>query len=81
MTNQKPRLRSVFKDELSGIAGESNRILKLDGKKVIAEYDPEALVLFYKPEEPLAKGEHTVEIVLKDRSGNAAQQQHTFYID
>ncbi len=80
-TNPQPRLRAVFKDKLSGIGGEESRVLKLDGEKVIAEYDPEALVLFYTPEEPLAKGEHTVEIVLIDRSGNRAQKKHVFYID
>ncbi|MBN1562085.1 hypothetical protein JW998_17660 [candidate division KSB1 bacterium] len=76
-----PQLRSTFKDMLSGISGEANRLLKLDGKKVIAEYDPESLALFYTPDDPLAKGEHTVEIVLKDRCGNVAAQTNTFYID
>ena len=80
-TNPMPRLRAVFKDKLSGISGENNRLLKLDGKKVIAEYDPEALVIFYTPEEPLAKGEHTVEIIVTDRSGNTAQRKHIFYVD
>ena len=77
----RPRLRAVFKDELSGIAGENNRLLKLDGKKVIAEYDPEALALFYTPDEPLSQGEHTVELYLRDRSGNVTRQVNTFYID
>jgi hypothetical protein len=77
----KPLLRAVFKDELSGIAGESNRLLKLDGKKVIAEYDPEALALVYTPDEPLSRGEHTMELFLKDRSGNVTRRVNTFYID
>ncbi len=77
----KPLLRAVFKDELSGIAGEADRVMKLDGRKVIAEFDPEKLLLFYKPDEPLAKGEHTVELYLRDRSGNVAVRENTFYID
>ena len=80
-TDSTPKLRSTFGDELSGIAGEANRILKLDGKKVIAEYDPEALAIFYTPEEPLNKGEHSVEIVLRDRSANFSSRKHTFFID
>ncbi|MBN1481783.1 M23 family metallopeptidase [candidate division KSB1 bacterium] len=76
-----PTLRCIFKDNLSGIAGERNRILKLDGEKVIAEYDPEATAIFYTPENVLSKGQHTVEIVLKDQAGNVARQLNTFYVD
>ncbi|MBN1464364.1 M23 family metallopeptidase [candidate division KSB1 bacterium] len=76
-----PQLRSTFKDELSGIAGEASRLLRLDGKKVIAEYDPEAMAIFYTPEDSLAKGEHRVEIILQDRCGNSARKMNKFFID
>jgi hypothetical protein len=76
-----PHLRAVFKDDLSGIAGEANRTMKLDGQKVIAEFDPEKLVLFYTPDEPLQKGEHTLELFLRDRSGNVTTRQNIFYVD
>lgn len=80
-TNDMPRLRAVFKDELSGIGGEKSRQLKLDGKKVIAEYDPEKLTLIYAPDDPLKNGEHTVELLVTDKCGNSAAQLNTFYID
>lgn len=79
--NSVPTLRCVFEDKLSGIGSESSRILKLNGEKVIAEYDPEAMAIFYTPEEVLPKGQHTVEIFLKDRCGNVARQLNTFYVD
>ncbi len=76
-----PQLTAVFKDTLSGLMGEENMQLLLDGKKVIAEYDPEKLLLFYKVRQPLVKGEHTLELFLKDRCGNIARQKHNFWID
>ena len=80
-TQRRPRLRALFSDNLSGIGGENSRILKLDGEKVIAEYDPEQALLFYQPEEPLTVGVHTLEAVVRDRSGNTAVLKHLFYVD
>ena len=79
--NKRPRLRAVFKDELSGIGGEKSRRLKLDSETVIAEYDPEKLTLIYTPDDSLTSGEHTVEIVVTDNNGNSSRQLNTFYID
>jgi len=81
VSTTRPQLRAVFKDERAGIAGESNRVLKLDGKKVIAEYDPEKLLLFYKPDNPLSPGKHRVEIHVTDRCNNTASRTHTFWIN
>ena len=80
-SNTRPLLRSSFRDELSGISGEANRLLKLDGKKVIAVFDPEATSILYTPDEPLTKGEHSVEIWLRDQCGNIATKINTFFID
>jgi len=80
-TNRLPRLRAVFKDGLSGIAGEKYRQLLLDGEKVIAEYDPEKLTLIYTPDDSLSRGEHTLELFVGDRAGNTVTRTHTFYID
>ncbi|MDZ7316844.1 MAG: M23 family metallopeptidase [candidate division KSB1 bacterium] len=78
---RRPMLKASFRDNLSGIGGENSRVLKLDGRKVIAEYDYEREVLFYVPEEPLAPGNHTVELFVRDKSGNAASLKHTFTIE
>ena len=76
-----PQLRAVFKDTLSGLRGEDNMQLLLDGNKVIAEYDPEKLSLKYRIRQSLTKGRHTVELFLKDKCGNIATQKHTFWVD
>jgi hypothetical protein len=75
-----PVLRAVFKDNLSGIGGEANMEMKLNGEKVIAEYDPEKLTLFHKVRSPLTKGRHEVAIRVQDRSGNVSSRRHIFTI-
>ena len=75
-----PVLRAVFKDNLSGIGGESNMEMLLDGKKVIAEYDPEKLMLFYQVRQPLKQGRHEVEIRVKDQCDNRSFRLHDFFV-
>ena len=60
LTNKKPKLQARFVDKLSGIRGEENMVLRLDGKKLIAEYDPENDILFYQVRQPLSLGRHTI---------------------
>ncbi|RPI00933.1 MAG: M23 family metallopeptidase [Calditrichaeota bacterium] len=80
LRNTKPRLSASFYDELSGIGGENSRVLQLDGRKVIAEYDYEKPELFYQLEESLSVGKHIIEVIVRDRSGNVSSQRHTFFI-
>jgi hypothetical protein len=75
-----PTIRAVVKDQLSGIENERSIIMKLDEQKVIAEYDPEAKIIKYLPEEPLSDGNHTVSIWAVDNSGNENSAIHTFTI-
>ena len=81
LTSANPMLKARFEDKLSGISGEENMLLKLDGRKVIAEYDPEENLLFYKVTKPLAKGKHTLQLTVIDRCGNKAERAHTFWVD
>jgi hypothetical protein len=55
-------------------------VMNLDGKRVISVYDPEAHTLTWQGREPMAKGRHIIEIIVKDRSGNIASKSHHFYI-
>jgi len=81
LTKTKPTLKARFEDKLSGIRGEENMVMKLDGRKVIAEYDPEQNILFYRVRKPLARGKHTLELTVIDRCGNKTERTHTFWID
>ncbi len=81
LTTAHPTLRANFNDRLSGIGGDENMEMLLDGRKVIAEYDPEQNSLFYNVRKPLAKGRHVVGFRVWDRCGNKAARSNVFWID
>jgi hypothetical protein len=80
ISDRTPLLKATFKDELSGMGQEDQLRLLLDGRKVIAEYDPEDESLLFQIKKPLAVGRHTVECSVRDRSGNPASRAHTFWV-
>ncbi len=81
LNNKKPKLYVVFKDDLSGVVGENNMRLFLDGQKLIAEYDPDKRTLFYRMRDPLTAGRHLVKCVIRDRCGNVAERTHVFFVN
>ncbi|MBN1999213.1 M23 family metallopeptidase [candidate division KSB1 bacterium] len=81
MNNKKPKVYVVFKDDLSGVSGENNMQLFLDGQKLIAEYDPDKRTLFCQVRESLTVGRHLLKCHIRDRSGNDMERTHVFFID
>lgn len=75
-----PVLAATFKDDLSGMGSEESLQLWLDGKKTIAEYDPEDQALRYPVKQPLTAGRHELECRLVDRSHNPLRQKHFFWV-
>jgi len=53
----------------------------VDGKKVAAEWDPEADVLRWRPLKPPAPGTHRYDVIVEDRAGNATVRSGTFVLD
>ncbi len=80
IADKKPLLLASIYDELSGIANERSIVMKLDGNKVIAEFDPDAKTIKYEPDDPLFPGEHTVSVWATDNSHNEVLVNQTFYI-
>ncbi len=73
-TNQSyPEFSAVIKDQLSGIS-PSDVIVRLDGRRIPADYDQPRARVSYKPWKPLARGKHIYEIVVTDRAGNATNK-------
>lgn len=64
---------AVIKDRLSGISS-SGIVVRLDGRKIPAEYDQPRARVYYRPWKPLAAGEHLYEIEVTDRAGNSAKR-------
>ncbi len=76
-----PLIRVTAKDEQSGFASEESLVLKLNGRKVVAEYDPELDWVQFTPHQPLAAGEHRIEFTATDRSGNKTTVTRTFVVN
>ncbi len=76
-----PLLSMKIVDRLSGISNENEIEMRLDGKKLIAEYDPERYTLTYQVENPLKKGQHELTVMVADKSGNVSIKKSTFGIE
>jgi len=80
-TQQKhPTLKASVIDRLSGIASERAIVMKLDDRKVIAEYDPERHAISYEVEEGLAVGRHTMSVWAIDNSKNEKLVSFGFHV-
>ncbi|MFQ5639156.1 MAG: hypothetical protein ACE5IR_14330 [bacterium] len=76
-----PVISFNVRDRLSGIAGEKDILVRLNGTKLITEYDPERRRVSYKIKEPLAKGRYELTVWIQDRSKNEANKESVFWID
>ncbi|MCG8605596.1 M23 family metallopeptidase [bacterium] len=81
LTTRSPRISANVKDTMSGIASENDIVIRLDGRRVIAEYDPERDRIFYQVKKPLAKGRHEISVWVRDRSQNESSRESVFWID
>jgi len=75
-----PEIFVKFKDDLSGVSGERNYIIRIDRKRQIAEYDPEQHFIRPVLLEPLKRGKHEVRVFITDRAGNATHKKWIFFI-
>ncbi|MFQ5630047.1 MAG: hypothetical protein ACE5I1_14870, partial [bacterium] len=73
-------IRVYAKDKESGFASEESLELKIDGRKMIAEYDPENGLVIYKPRQPLSPGAHFLEFTATDRCGNVTHVKRDFKV-
>ena len=80
LRSRQPRILFEVTDEHAGFDDERQLILHLDGRPVIARYDPPRDHLIYEPVEPLTVGEHTVELEATDGAGNTTRLTATFTI-
>jgi hypothetical protein len=75
-----PKIKLFVKDSLSGIGGEDQYSLSIDGNYVLPEYDPEEDFIIGIPEYDLASGNHIFSATVRDRSGNVTRQAVYFKI-
>jgi hypothetical protein len=77
---RRPRIQALVGDDLSGIGSDEDILVTIDGKWMIAEYDPETNVLSARPTFPLSYGKHQLLISIKDRCGNRSEVKRSFFV-
>lgn len=73
----RPSLRWEIGGDPSGIALVE---LWVDGTRHFPRYEPDTRLVTFRPTEPWTAGEHEVELVVRDRSGNHSRQRETLRI-
>ncbi len=81
LRNNMPLISASVRDVLSGISSENDVEIRLNGKRVISEYDPERNSLTYKVKEPLPAGEHEVMVLAVDKCMNTTIKTSRFVIE
>ena len=78
---RKPHLWFRFKEQGSGIAEEGDVEIRLDGRRVISELDPDASTVAYLVRENLSPGKHHLSVRIADASGNEASTATEFAVE
>ncbi|MFH1373206.1 MAG: M23 family metallopeptidase [bacterium] len=78
--SNQPAVNFIIEDTLSGIGDDRDIVIKIDGKWLIPEYDPETGQCRSKPLEPLPPGKHHLGIRVTDRAGNMAEKYLNFRV-
>jgi len=76
-----PEISVHVQDRLSGIASEEDIEIRLNGKKLIAEYDPERDRVTYEAKEPLPSGRYELVVRAVDKCGNRTVKESVFWIN
>ena len=76
----RPAIRAVIRDRGAGIGREEDVELVLDGRPIIAEYDPDAGLVHGHLPEDLLPGLHKLLVRVRDMSGNQAEVRSEFEV-
>ena len=77
--DRRPIFHFSIADSLSGIDGKSIRA-EIDGEWILAEYDPPRKAVYTSVRNPLPAGEHTIKLMVSDKSSNETVFEHKFTI-
>jgi hypothetical protein len=76
----RPKIRAVLRDAGAGIGREEDIEFELDGRPLIAEYDPDADLVHGLLLADLAPGRHRLVLMVRDMSGNQAEARSEFEV-
>ena len=80
IVGSRPEIRGAVRDQGSGIGRETDIEFELDGRLLIAEYDPEAGRVYGHLLEDLPPGAHRLVLRVRDMSGNQAEVHSEFTV-
>ena len=80
VVGSRPEIRGAVRDQGSGIGRETDIEFELDGRLLIAEYDPEAGRVYGHLVEDLSPGAHRLVLRVRDMSGNQAEVHSEFTV-
>ena len=80
VADRRPMLVARIGDSGSGIRREEDILMRLDGKRLIAEYDPETGQVKARPRQPLPPGNHRLEVAVRDACGNRGRAVRSFLV-
>ena len=76
----RPEIRGEVRDQGAGIGRETDIEFELDGRPLIAEYDPEAGLVYGHLVEDLSPDVHRLVLRVRDMSGNQAEIHSEFTV-
>ena len=80
VVGSRPEIRGAVRDQGAGIGRETDIEFELDGRPLVAEYDPEAGRVHGHLLEDLSPGAHRLVLRVRDMSGNQAEVQSEFTV-
>ncbi|MDL1878888.1 M23 family metallopeptidase [Cytophagia bacterium CHB2] len=80
ITNRRPKFIVTVDDSVSGFESERSLEMRLNGNKVIAEYDPEVKLLTYRPKANLTPGNYILAAQARDRCDNVTRREIKFTV-
>ena len=80
VVGSRPEIRGAVRDQGAGIGRETDIEFELDGRPLIAEYDPEAGRVHGHLLEDLSPGAHRLVLRVRDMSGNQAEVHAEFTV-
>ena len=80
VVGSRPEIRGAVRDQGAGIGRETDIEFALDGRPLIAEYDPEAGRVYGHLVEDLSPGAHRLVLRVRDMSGNQAEVHSEFTV-
>ncbi len=77
---RRPLISCRVVDQISGFKSEREIQLRLNGKLIIAEYDPEREVVQWRPKQDLTPGTHVLSARAEDQCGNVTEREVRFIV-